>query len=86
LAPSDFYLFGKLEMTLMGAAFADDDKFLQGAMKALNGISREELMTVFEEWRLRLDRSIQQNRGHIEQGEFNKHILIPSALSCPAMP
>jgi hypothetical protein len=25
LAPSDFYLFGKLKKALMGAAFAEDD-------------------------------------------------------------
>jgi histone-lysine N-methyltransferase SETMAR len=47
LAPSDFYLFGKLKMALMGAAFADDE-LLQGVMEVLNGISREELEEIFE--------------------------------------
>jgi hypothetical protein len=28
LAPSDFYLFGKLTMTLMSAVFADADELL----------------------------------------------------------
>jgi hypothetical protein len=38
LAPSDFYLFGKLKTVLMGAAFADDE-LLQGVMEVLNRIS-----------------------------------------------
>jgi hypothetical protein len=63
LAPWGFYLFGKLKMVLMGAAFVDDNEFLQGVMEVLNGISREEL-AVFEEWLLRLDSCIQQN-AHI---------------------
>jgi hypothetical protein len=41
LAPLDFYLFGKLKMALMGAAFADEE-FLQGMMEVLNGISRKD--------------------------------------------
>jgi hypothetical protein len=48
-------------MALMDAAFADEDEFLQGVMEVFNGISREELEAVFEEWLLRLDRCIQQN-------------------------
>jgi hypothetical protein len=66
LALSDFYLFGKLKMVLMGAPFADGDELLQGVMKVLNGISREELEAVFPEWLLRLDRCIQQNGEHVE--------------------
>jgi hypothetical protein len=49
----DFHLFGKLKMALMGAAFAGDDGLLQGVMEAFNGISREELEVLFEEWLLR---------------------------------
>jgi hypothetical protein len=43
LAPSDFYIFGKPKMALMGARFANDDELLQSVMDMLNGISREEL-------------------------------------------
>jgi hypothetical protein len=68
-------------MAWMGAALASDDGLLQGVMKVLNGILREEL----EEWLLRLDRCIRQNREYMESGEFNKHILIILALSCVAM-
>jgi histone-lysine N-methyltransferase SETMAR len=59
LAPSDFYLFGKLKMTLMDAAFTDGDELLQNVMEVLNGISREELEEVCGQWLLRSDRSIQ---------------------------
>jgi hypothetical protein len=52
LTPSDFYLFGKMKTVLMNVAFADDE-LLQGVMEMLNGISREELEEVFEEWLLR---------------------------------
>jgi hypothetical protein len=57
--PSDFYLFGKLKMALMGAAFADNDQLLQGMMKVFNEILREELEAAFEERVLRRDRCIQ---------------------------
>jgi hypothetical protein len=66
LARLDFYLFGKLQMALMGAAFVDDDELLQGVMEVLNGSSQEDLEAVFEQWLLRLDRCIQQNGEYIE--------------------
>jgi hypothetical protein len=48
LAPSRFYLFGKLKMALMSAAFAGDGELLQGVMEVLNGISREQPEAGFE--------------------------------------
>jgi hypothetical protein len=65
LAPSDFCVFDKLKMALIGAAF-DDNELLQSAMEVLNGISREELEVVFEELFLRLDGCIQQNGEYVE--------------------
>jgi hypothetical protein len=65
LAPSDFHLYSKLKIVLMGASFADDE-LLQNVMDALNRISREGLEAVFEEWLLRLERRIQQNEEYIE--------------------
>jgi hypothetical protein len=61
LAPSDFYLFRKLKVALMGAIFADDNELLQNVMEVLNRIRREELEAVFKKWIRRLDRYIQQN-------------------------
>jgi hypothetical protein len=54
-------------MALIGAAFADDE-LLQSVMEVLNGISREELEAIFEEWLRRLDRCIQQNGEYVEEG------------------
>jgi hypothetical protein len=45
-------------MALRGTVFVNDDELLQGVIDVLNGISREELEAVFEEWLLRLDRCI----------------------------
>jgi hypothetical protein len=55
-------------------------------MEVFNEISREELEALFEDWLRGLDIWIQQNGEHVESGEFNKHILIISALSCLARP
>jgi hypothetical protein len=49
LALSDFYRFSELKMALMSAAFADGDELLQGVIEMLNGISREDFETVFQE-------------------------------------
>jgi hypothetical protein len=48
-ASKDFYIFGKLRMTLMGSAVADGEQ-LQDMMEVLDGIPREELEAVFQEW------------------------------------
>jgi hypothetical protein len=64
LAPSDFPLFGKLKMALMGAVFADD-QLSQSVMEVLNGISREEHEAPVQEWLLRLDRCIQKNGEYV---------------------
>jgi histone-lysine N-methyltransferase SETMAR len=40
VAPSDFSLFAKLKIALMGAAFANDAELLQSMAEVLNGISR----------------------------------------------
>jgi hypothetical protein len=66
LAPSYFYLFGKLEMALMDTAITDDDKLLQSVMEVFNGIPREEFEPVFEKSLLRFDRCIQQNGEYPE--------------------
>jgi hypothetical protein len=49
LAPSDFYLFGKLKTTLMRSVFENEQELLDGIMKVLDRIARGELESVFEE-------------------------------------
>jgi histone-lysine N-methyltransferase SETMAR len=66
LTPSDFYLFDKLKTALSGAVFEDEHELLDGVMEVLNGIMREELESVFEEWVARLDACIQGGGDYVE--------------------
>jgi hypothetical protein len=95
LAPSDFYLFGKLKMTLMGSVFANEQELLDGVTRVLDGITRDELESVFEEWVARLDVCIQRGGDYVEREESTKQslaffslpdllILNNSATSCKA--
>jgi hypothetical protein len=61
LAPSDFYLFGKIKTALMGAVFASEQELLDGVLGVIHTISREELESVFEDWLSRLDQSVQRD-------------------------
>lgn len=58
LAPSDFYLFGKLKSRLSGTEFRSSDEFAK--------IPRDELKRVFTEWERRLKRCIELYGGYIE--------------------
>jgi hypothetical protein len=55
LAPSDRHLFGKLKTTLMGPVFENEQELLDGIMRVLDRIRRDELESVFEELVARLD-------------------------------
>jgi histone-lysine N-methyltransferase SETMAR len=66
LAPSDFYLFGKVKTALNGAEFEDEQELLDGVMGILNGITRDELESVFEEWLARLDECVQRGGDYVE--------------------
>jgi histone-lysine N-methyltransferase SETMAR len=66
LAPSDFYLFGKIKTALMGAAFRSEQSLLDGVLGVVNAISREELESVFEAWLSRLDQCVQRDGDYVE--------------------
>jgi hypothetical protein len=66
LAPSDFYRFGKLKTTLMGSVFENEQELLDGVTRILDGITRDELESVFEEWVARLDVCIHRGGDHVE--------------------
>jgi hypothetical protein len=66
LAPSDFYLFDKLKMALMGSVFENEQELSDAVARVPDGITRDELESVFEEWVARLDGCIQRGRGHVE--------------------
>jgi hypothetical protein len=47
LAPSDFYLFGKLKTTLMRSVFENEQELMDGIMRILDRVTPDELESVF---------------------------------------
>jgi histone-lysine N-methyltransferase SETMAR len=66
LTPSDFYLFGELKTTLMVSVFENEQELLDGIMAVLDGITRDELESVFEKWMARLDVCIHRGGDYME--------------------
>jgi hypothetical protein len=66
IAPSDFYLFDKVETVLMERTFNDENELLHCVMDMLNDISRGELETVFEEWLVPFDACLKQGGDYVE--------------------
>jgi hypothetical protein len=81
LAPSDFYLFGKLKTTLMGSVFGNEQKLLDVIMRVFDRITRDELESVFEEWVARFDICIHRGGDSIEREESTQHSLAFFSLS-----
>jgi hypothetical protein len=50
LAPSDFWLFGRIKTGLAGRSFAEPEELLEGVREFLEGIPAVELTEVFEGW------------------------------------
>jgi histone-lysine N-methyltransferase SETMAR len=55
LAPSDFYLFGKVKDQLIGESIQDEKEFLHEVVELLGSISTFELQNVFRNWIKRLE-------------------------------
>jgi histone-lysine N-methyltransferase SETMAR len=66
LAPSDFYLFGKVKHLFMGQKFESADENLQRIARIVHSIPRGELDTVFKEWERRLERCIAVDGDYVE--------------------
>jgi hypothetical protein len=58
MAPSDFYLFGKVNNLLTGKKFASADELLHEISQILEAIGRDELDAVFAGWEKRLQECI----------------------------
>jgi hypothetical protein len=50
LAPSDFWLFGRLKTGLVGRSFAEPEELLEAVREFMDGIPAMELMAVFKGW------------------------------------
>lgn len=66
LAPSDFYLFGKVKHALQGQEFESEEDLFQGIQTVLIGISEEELLSVMDEWERRLHDCISRNGDYVD--------------------
>lgn len=62
LAPSDFYLFGKIKKQLEGLKFNSKEELFEKLIEILNKITKDERYSVFEEWRKRCD-FVRKNNG-----------------------
>jgi histone-lysine N-methyltransferase SETMAR len=66
LAPSDFYLFGKVKTALRGQIFEEENELVAAVREVLATISRDELESVFADWLRRLDECVQKNGDYVE--------------------
>ncbi|KAH0789239.1 histone-lysine N-methyltransferase SETMAR-like protein [Histomonas meleagridis] len=66
LAPSDFYLFGKVKNELKGSGFVSEDELFEAIKSILEKITRDELESVFREWERRLQACIDNGGDYIE--------------------
>jgi hypothetical protein len=83
LAPSDFYLFGKLKTTLMELVFENEHEVSDGILKVLDRTTRDELESVFEEWVARLEVCI--HRGETMLNERNRLNIIWLSFLFPTL-
>jgi hypothetical protein len=63
LPPSDLSPFGKVKITLIGAAFSDESEHCHGVRNVVSGISPDELEVIFANWVARLDICIQRGES-----------------------
>jgi hypothetical protein len=50
LAPSDFWLFGRIKIGLAGRSFAKPEELLEDVREFLKGIPAAELTAIFDGW------------------------------------
>ena len=66
LAPSDFYLFGRLKNNLLGKEFRTESELKQAVLDDLDKISYQELRRVFNNWVLRLNKCVSEAGEYVE--------------------
>jgi len=65
IAPSDFFLFGYIKSRLRGCSFGTSDELLGKVTMEIEAISRNQLESVFEEWKGRLFTVIETGGSYI---------------------
>lgn len=66
LAPSDFYLFGKVKDELKGSEFEYEEELFESIENILKKIPKEELESVMKEWENRLKACISCGGDYID--------------------
>jgi len=66
LAPCDFHLFPKIKTVLKGTHFRSVEEVKTKAADLLKGLTSEELLHCFEQWRTRMERCIVMGGEYIE--------------------
>jgi len=66
LAPSGFYLFGKIKKKLEGRRFRNSDELLDAIIYITAFIPASELQAVFQEWEMRLRKCIELNGEYVD--------------------
>lgn len=59
LAPSDYYLFGKIKHQLLGCTFPDSESLVSAITRIFSEIDKDELVSVFMSWKERVARAIE---------------------------
>ena len=100
LAPSDFYLFPKINEILKGRHFDDIDDIRRNTTAALKTIPQNQFQNCFEEWTRHWHRCIASQREYFEgehggiqqwgmqhfyRDEFANFIIRPRILSIPCI-
>jgi hypothetical protein len=86
LAPSDFYLFGKLKDAFTRHEFESPQKLLLAVRGVTGSIGPAELKSVFDTWERRLSECIQMKGEYIAQGEFKSRSESPCSHCQTEMP
>jgi hypothetical protein len=66
----DFYLFGKIQSTLIGQEIPDEIDLLEIVIQILDGISNEKLQAIFRNWIEYIQNIIDANGDFISEQTF----------------
>jgi hypothetical protein len=80
MAPSDFYLFGKVKNQLIGRSVQDEKELLHEVIEIVSSISTSELQGVIRNWMKRLEGVIESHGEYISLGTISHFYSAPRPL------
>jgi hypothetical protein len=75
LAPSDFFLFGRLKRKLTEYEISDRQRLESAIIYIFDGIGQKTFIAVFETWINRLERVIEREGAYFHQEIKNEEML-----------